>query len=72
MREENNELRCLSVVVPSFNGFAAFWFILRFNLFCSLESSFREYVDLGRGFVSQARSCAPATVVEAETSLEEH
>lgn len=28
------------------DGLLALWFILRFNLFCSLESSFRERVDL--------------------------
>ena len=30
------------------DGVAAFWFILRFNLLCSLKSSFREPVQLGR------------------------
>jgi glycosyltransferase involved in cell wall biosynthesis len=36
------------------DGIVALWFILRFNLFCSLEASFREPVELARGPVGHA------------------
>jgi glycosyltransferase involved in cell wall biosynthesis len=53
------------------DGLAAFWFILRFNLFCSLESSFRERVDLGPVPASQSRNhelAGVAVVIEPDTS----
>ena len=48
----------------------AFWLILRFNLFCSLESSFRQHTDLTRGLASWTRTNAPsaAGAIEADTT----
>lgn len=37
------------------DGVMALWLILRFNLFCSLESSFTEPVDLNEGTANQTR-----------------
>ena len=48
----------------------AFWLILRFNLFCSLASSFRQHTDLTRGLASWTRTNAPsaAGAIEADTT----
>lgn len=56
------------------DGLAAFWLILRFNLFCSLESSFSERLDLARGPASSGRQDPqPAVItVEPETTSEVH
>jgi hypothetical protein len=35
------------------DGVAAFWWVIRFNLFCSLRSSFRELPDLRRAVGDQ-------------------
>ena len=45
---------------------AAFWLVLRFNLFCSLESSFCGPVDLSGSSASQPRTPAPAAFAAIE------
>lgn len=57
------------------DGFAALWYILRFNAFCSLESSFRQlpesitsksyinYVAKGRKAISEAATTAPGMTI---------
>jgi glycosyltransferase involved in cell wall biosynthesis len=46
------------------DGLIAFWLILRFNLFCSLESSFTERVDL----IQSRPTCAAPITAEPETA----
>jgi glycosyltransferase involved in cell wall biosynthesis len=41
------------------DGVIAFWLILRFNLFCSIESSFTEPVDLSRGAAERTSDREP-------------
>ncbi|MDQ2855034.1 MAG: glycosyltransferase family 2 protein [Acidobacteriota bacterium] len=41
------------------DGVLAFWLILRFNLFCSLESSFTQPVDLKQGASIQSHELEP-------------
>ncbi len=42
------------------DGLIALWLVFRFNLFCSLESSFTERVDLSLGPANPAEQQAPA------------
>ncbi len=44
------------------DGVIAMWLIIRFNLFCSLESSFTEPVDLKAGVVNRTRELEPVNV----------
>ena len=52
------------------DGLIAFWLILRFNLFCSLESSFTERVELRRGLASKARDQAAVAAIEADATTQ--
>ena len=52
------------------DGIIAFWLILRFNLLCSLESSFTERVDLRRSLASKARNHAAVAAIEADATTQ--
>lgn len=41
------------------DGIAAFWFVIRFNLLCSLKSSFREPMQLGQNRTARVSTSDP-------------
>jgi len=48
------------------DGVIAMWLILRFNLFCSLESSFSEPVELEQSAANRARELEPIAMGAVE------
>jgi glycosyltransferase involved in cell wall biosynthesis len=54
--------------IVALDGLKALWFILRFNLFCSLESSFRKPVSLLRNPLIHPTSGRPGAMTLATTT----
>jgi glycosyltransferase involved in cell wall biosynthesis len=51
------------------DGLIAFWLVLRFNLFCSLESSYREPVELGKRAANRPRNYEEFATTNAESNV---